>query len=633
MPLRRRVRPLSPALLAGFVAALLAGPVQGSSAALAAGTAPLSGVLRADGVPLAGVTLVVRGLSGAAVSVVKVLKTDSEGTFCLADARPGVYTILAAVPGFRSASAQVLHRATANTLSFVRLDLDRERRGVLPAGPGGALDPWAARAVVDGDVLRERGPSTPEERPERAPAPVGAVAPSVAASTAATFPLKGSVASLQGFGAEGGGALSQTSLDVRGTLGDGVRWGISGGYDRVMSAAGDRLGGAARVALDVLPGDGHSIRVSSRRNDITSFESPDARFDAHSVDWDATPGRSSQTSVSARILSHRNLEPARLVSPLFRHDGSALEVDARYRNDLGGGRFVRLQVGYRSGLDENSVAGSARPDREARFGGAAGVRFFDALLVEAGGTGDYTTASHGVAPELTLSLEALRGLTLYGFASRRWEQREPGVYAPGIVGIDPSDLVRATRALYRAGVRFDRPEGTQVELEASRREISEAFQLLLDSDVVDRIDALFLFPGDVADVASGAVTFAVKADVAARLALLAGRVEGDGATFGAIPNEARYWVSSARVDVRPSGTSVSLRYRRLEQELGGEGDTWFNGRESIDVTLAQEIPIPVLRAFGSRWQALFSIATGTRQDGDQEPRQNRRMAGGLALSF
>ena len=129
-------------------------------------TAPLSGVLRADGAPLAGVSLVVRGITGAATSVVKVLKTDAEGTFCLADARPGVYTILAAVPGFRSASAQVLHRATADALSFVRLDLDRERRGVLPAGPGGALDPWAARAVVEGDVLRERGPATAEEGPD-----------------------------------------------------------------------------------------------------------------------------------------------------------------------------------------------------------------------------------------------------------------------------------------------------------------------------------------------------------------------------------------------------------------------------------------------------------------------------------
>ena len=103
-PVRRLARPLRPAVLAGCFAAFFAA---GAEAAPGAATAPLSGILRADGAPLAGVSLVVRGLTGAATSVVRVLKTDAEGTFCLADARPGVYSILAAVPGFRSATAQV----------------------------------------------------------------------------------------------------------------------------------------------------------------------------------------------------------------------------------------------------------------------------------------------------------------------------------------------------------------------------------------------------------------------------------------------------------------------------------------------------------------------------------------------
>ena len=101
---------------------------------------------------------------------------------------------------------------------------------------------------------------------------------------------------------------------------------------------------------------------------------------------------------------------------------------------------------------------------------------------------------------------------------------------------------------------------------------------------------------------------------------------------GTISNEARYWVSSARVDVLPSGTTVSVRYRLLEQELGAGGEAYRNGRESIDVTLAQEIPIRILRS-SSRWQALFSVAMGSRQEGLEDPRPNRQMAGGLSLSF
>lgn len=607
--------------------ALLAAQARGAHGAEAGVSAPLSGVLRSDGVPLAGVSLVVQGLTGAAASVVRVLKTDAEGTFCLADARPGVYSILAAVPGFRSASAQVLHRASGDALSFVRLDLDRERRGVLPSGPGGALDPWAARAVLSGDVLRETGPAEAAQPPT----PVaGLPAP---APDAGLLPVQGSLSSTQGFGAEGAGNLSQTSLDVRGSLGAGVRWGLSGGYDRVISPAGERVGGASRLALDVLPGERHSIRLSSHRSEIPTLANPDARFDAHSVDWDAAAGARSRASVSARILSHRNLEPAALPTPFFRGDGSALEVDARYRSEMGASGFVRVHLGYRSDLTDGSATNAAAFDREARLGGVAGVRLLGAFLVEAGGTADYSVSSRGVTPEVTLSLDPVDGLTVYGFAARRWDQTVPGVPVHGVVGIDPSDLVRATRALYRVGARLTSHATGRVELEASRREISEAFQLLLDDGLVDRIDALYLFPGDVAGEVSGAVTFSLRPDLAARISLLGGQVSGAGLAAGALQNEARYWISSARVDVGPSGTSVALRYRYLDQELGGDAETYRLGRESVDVTLAQEVPIPALRALGTRWQVLFTIAMGSRQDGDAEPRLNRQMAGGLALSF
>ncbi len=626
--MRRPARPLCPAVFAGCLAALVAAGVEAAPPATT--TAPLSGVLSADGAPLVGVSLVVRGLTGAATSVVRVLKTDAEGTFCLADARPGVYSILAAVPGFRSATAQVLHRASGGSLSFVRLDLDRDRRGVLPAGPAGALDPWTARAVVGGDVLRDEGPV---ESPMPASGSAGAPAASLSASAAVPLPLRGTVRSLQGFGAEGSESLSQTALDVRGSLGKDATWGLSGEFDRLTAAGGEQLGRTSRVALDVLPARGHSIHVSSRRSELPSFDSPDARLDAHSVDWAAEPGRGSRASVSARLVSHRNLEPALLPTPLFRGEGRALAVDARYRSEVGEGRFVRLHVGYRSDLSDSTIAHASRSGQEARVGAAAGIRLLDALLVEAGGTGDYSEASRGLTPEITVSLEALAGVTVYGFASRRFEQRDPNAPLYGFVGIDTADLVRATRSHYRAGARLESGDRTtRLELEASRREISEAFQLLLDSDLLDRVDALYLFPGDIKDELSGSFSFVLGPGLAARLAVAAGRTRGEGEVPGALLNQARYQVSSARVDVLPSGTAVSVRYRLLAQELG-RAAAYRNDRESIDVTVAQEIPIPVLRALGSRWQAIFSMALENRREGDLPERPNRQMAGGLSLTF
>ncbi len=626
---KRIAQALRPAVIAGFLAAFPAAPGEAASPGSRDSSAPLSGVLHANGVPLAGASLVVRGLTGAAASVVRIVKTDGEGTFCVADARPGVYSILAAVPGFRSATAQVLHRATAETLSFVRLDLQREREGVLPAGPGGALDPWAARAVVAGDVLRETGPLGPDPGASSPPVPAAVASES---TMAAALPVRGSVAALQGFASEGGPALSQTSVDVRGRLGGSLEWGLSGEYDRVLSPAGDRLGGASRVALDVLPAAGQSIRVSTRRSDLPGPDGPDARVDTHSVDWAAQGAGGSRASVSARMLSHRNLEPSSLHSPLFAGDASTVDVQARYRSELGGGRFLRVHVGYRTDLVENAVGQAVRPGREARVGGTAGLRVLDAVLVEAGGTGDYSAVSRGVAPEVMLTFDRIPGLTVYGFASQRFEQRLEGSLAAGIVGVDAADLVRATRALYRAGARVESRTLGRLDVEASRREISEAFQLLVDTDSIDRVDALYLFPGDVADDLSASLAFVADADVAARFSVQGGRVRGAGASAGAFANEARYWVSSARFEILPSRTAVGVRYRLLEQALDG-GEAYSAGRRSVGVTLAQEVPIPVLRALGSRWQALFSLEMGSRRESDEVRRANRQLAGGLSLSF
>jgi hypothetical protein len=53
----------------------------------------------------------------------------------------------------------------------------------------------------------------------------------------------------------------------------------------------------------------------------------------------------------------------------------------------------------------------------------------------------------------------------------------------------------------------------------------------------------------------------------------------------------------------------------------------------VDVTLAQGLPLPVLRSIGNDWRALFSVEFGRRRQGEDEEKSNRRLAGGLALSF
>ena len=126
--------------------------------------------------PFAGASLVVRGVTAGGANVVKLLKSDRDGTFVLGDAAEGLYTVLSVVPGFRPALARLLHRAVPDgALSFVRLDLESPA-GILPEATGGPLDVWIARAVAPGDVLRdvpamlaalEQGPETSALSPSR----------------------------------------------------------------------------------------------------------------------------------------------------------------------------------------------------------------------------------------------------------------------------------------------------------------------------------------------------------------------------------------------------------------------------------------------------------------------------------
>src|ERR1035441_1399732 len=90
-------------LLAGVAAAaLFACPAAAGDSVVR--RAPLSGIVRAGGVPVPGAALVVRGVTVGGATVVKLLKSDTDGSFVLSDAAGGLYTVLSVVPGFRPRS-------------------------------------------------------------------------------------------------------------------------------------------------------------------------------------------------------------------------------------------------------------------------------------------------------------------------------------------------------------------------------------------------------------------------------------------------------------------------------------------------------------------------------------------------
>jgi hypothetical protein len=601
--------------------------------------APLSGIVRAGGVPVPGASLIVRGVTAGGATVVKLLKSDRDGTFVLGDAAEGLYTVLSVVPGFRPALARLMHRAVPDgALSFVRLDLEAPL-GILPETTGGALDVWIARAVAPGDVLRDVPGilAALDEGPEAAAPPLAIAGRDTRAST---IPIRASVASTAGFGAAGESSLSRASLDVSGSAGDRVRWGASGAYARLAALSGEKTGDASRVALDLASGysgssgamgPGQSVHIATRQQNMAD-DAEGARFATHSLDWNGSLSERAQASVSAHLVSQSRLLSAGPAADLFARESNAVGVAARYQTDLSSSTFARVSVSYRSAMNE--YAGQPTPfDRETRAGAVAGVRFFDVFVLEGGATGDVSARSRGVTPELTLAIATRDGWKIYGFAARRFERSLLGEMAlPGEAGTDEADLTRRSRALYKGGLMWKNADGENVSLEASRRELTGTYRLLFDPDFLDRLDSLYFFPNDIAtDVSFGATARLGKA-LDGRVILRAGKLSG--ARDGLIrADEAAWGVAQTAVRIRATDTSLGIGYRVVTQSLTRGSIVLRNDVEAVDVMLAQSIPVRALRSLGSDLRALLSLELGKRRESEDEEKQNRRLAGGFSMSF
>ena len=595
--------------------------------------APLSGMVRVGEAALGGATVVVRAVTEGGASTVRFLKTEADGTFVLPDAPRGTYTILALVPGLPALTARILHTAAPNAVAFVRLDLAGPG-GVLPASAAGDADPWNARAVVKGDVLRDAAAilAALDEPPPAAPAPAVAGAPPVNASL--RVPIHASVTSTTGFAGSGAPPLSRTLLGMSGSLGGRVRWGVEGQYSRLLPAEGFRTGDASSLAVELRDGTRQNLQLSTQRQSRPLDEADSSRFSAHTVDWTGTTGEKSQASLSARLVSQSRAFTDGPAADLFANSSDALDIFGGYRTDLGERSFVRFSVAYRSltapPLPANALPASAF-DREARVGAVVGLRLVGTLSVEAGATGDVSTRGRGATPELTLRY-APGAFRTWVFASQRLGRTADEAYlVAGQVGTDIADLGRLSQSHYGLGARYEGRRAS-VSVEASRREIFGTYRLLLTPDFFDRLDSLYFFPGDVASEVSSAVTVKVTEGIDAKLGGRAGHVAGE--REGSITqDDARYGMAEAAVNLASTRTTLGVGYRSVSQGLTRGQSVLRNDLDSVDLSLAQTIPIPILQSIASEWRALFNVEFGKRRQGEDEERTNRRLAGGLAVSF
>lgn len=619
------MRSLLACIVAGAAALVL-----GGDAAAESSYAPISGIVRSGGAALEGVTVVVRSVVRGGLESTRLLKTESDGTFVVSGAPPGLYTFLADVPGLPFAVVRLFHSATPGAVSFVRLDIPSSP-GVLPDSGRGRADPWNARAAAKGDVLRDVASilTALDEPPPAAPAVPAATN---AAATNTRLPVSASIASTAGFGAAGGAALSEAAVDVSGALGGSVRWGVDGRYSRLDAPDRGSVGDASRIALDLSAGDRQNVRLATRREVWLVDESSPARFAAHTLNWAGATGARSEASLSARLVTQSNVYRQGLAGELFAPASGEMGVFAGYRTDLGERFFVRVNAAYRHSAIPESPGAAGFVQKETRLGAVGGARLLPALSLEVGATGEVSERARGVTPEVALSVRPSSRWHVFVSAARRLERRPDEESFFGQASADEADLTRITGAVYSGGLRYDGPSGAALVLEASRRYITGVYRLLLDPDFFGRLDSLYFLPGDTATQLTSSLSGRLSRGLEGRLAARLGRVAGE--REGAIRSDEAAWgIAEAGLFVGATGTTIGLGYRYVSQSLFRGDKPFRNDLAAVNFVLSQALPLPLLRALTPEWRALLSVELGKRREGEDEEKQSRRLAGGLAVSF
>lgn len=624
--MRRRYRPL--ACVLGCAAALV-GVFRVDAADLPRG-APISGIVRAGSAVLAGVSVIARAVAPEGEPSIRIVASDQDGTFVLPNAPAGVYTLLAAVPRLPFAVARINHSTSSEAVSFVLLDFG-ETPGVLAAAPRGKVDPFVARAMTEGDVLRDAAAILAALDDPPAEARTSQAGPGKAPS-ATRLPVRASVASTAGFGSAGAPARSDTIVGIGGSIGERLHWGVDGRYSRLEAAAGAPAGDASRFDVNLAAGDSQNLHLATQRQVRLLEENDPERFAAHTLDWSASTGERSHASVTARLVSQSNAFRQGAARDLFARASDEMEFFAGYRTDLGDRWSVRLSAAYRHAVAPDSASVTEMVRTETRVGAVGAAHVLSALSVEAGATGDLSDRTRGITPEFTITLHPGSRFRIYASAAHRFEQRQDDGRPWAEVSADEADLSRISSSLYAGGLRFDTPGGTALVLEASRRNITGIHRLLLDPDFFAHQDSLYFLPGDVATELSSSASGRIGSRLEGRLSARVGRVTGERDSINRA-DEATWAVASAGLHLLTTGTTVGVGYRAVSQSLVRGDQSIRNDLSAFDVNLSQALPVSLLRALASDWRALFSVEVGKRRNGEEEERPNRRLAGGLAVSF
>lgn len=584
------------------------------------------------------------------------VKTDSQGKFLFEDLPAGVYQIVAHKAGFVPAMVK-LHRATAELNQIVELQLVQARAAASP-GKASGNDFWSLRASLPADVLRDIEADEREsfrlatfEAPEHGDLPLNGngFQTRLEAMTGV-----GQTASL------GEGQVSEGRVGIEGRVG-AVEVDLDGRFSQFSAAALDPgqgltspgTGQTSALSLRLAAGSDSRILVSSLTNRLSPRDDDRAAdavdFEHYLVRWSQGVGENGRTDLAAQYTTESNYHRHNFIDPrIIPESSQTLRVEGAYSTSLGDRSSLQTGARYRERRYVLSGGATSRPEDQLvqddlDLFGRSGFQVRPALLVEYGLYSTLSDGSVALTPQggIVLQLGADWQARLSG-SKRAYQDTEPTPdFLPSLYGSE--DLCeQVSDSCYQFQLaRQGKDDDSRFSVGAIHRTVGETVRLYFSDDFFDRMESLYLVPGDklpeVRFEVSRHLTPSVMATLQSSVA------SGGGGSFVAsdqrsYENQVSYVVTSLDTRFQSTSTGVFVAFHHLAQSLepqDGQGHSAAQmDMERLRLQVSQDLGF--LMGLATDWAVQLNMELsrgGLGASGEQDSELRHRFLGGIAVKF
>ncbi len=530
-----------------------------------------------------------------------------DGSFRLPPMQAGVYRIIAVKRGFAPAFATVMPGSGQHALAFKLQNeaaLSKTQRDEI----------WAMRSSLPKDILRD----------------IDAVMGPLAAEPAPLPRFEASMVSVASVDAEVSNAsLAQTAVGLRGPVGGGWILDFKGNVNKMsdlsLGAEGDLpLAESAGVVMELLagPGDG-TYRLASSRSSWRSPESSlpfygeGAGIQSHNFEW-SRPG----SKVQVRYLTQENVFHDQAASELFELSGNKVLMESS-RSKLG----ISVSLGQESYVAQSAAAVPYRTANLSANGQFAPGR---AIVLHYGMHTRVGEQGSEWAPETAAEWKfgEKSSLILSG-AYKVHDDRDAAFDVPSLIFWTQTGHA-SPKYRYSVALHSEGSSAGAFSAVGTIAAVDSLVRIVFDQSVDQLIDGLYLEPGDERRDLTLAYSRSVGKYFVVDVSTSAGTAEAEDPR--ANRSEKFYLIGDLQSHYRPTGTSIHLSYRQIEQPHPLPLELVLQ-TERMNVTMGQSLHLPLdIRVLvGMELARLGSFAPGAEADATAP--LERRYVGGLSFNF